>query len=95
MKAILIRTLLAVLLLSASTSLADLWVEIQRGPAPNSVSVRVMDSEFRATLYWIDRSDDGGKTWTPWMPVFNGDWTLVPSRPAASFFRARLTAYER
>jgi hypothetical protein len=80
--------LVFVLLLSARAS-AEMWIEIKLGPNRNDVLVRVMDSQFLADLYWIDRSNDGGRTWTPYMPVINGEWRLVGSRPAASLFRSR------
>lgn len=66
------------------------WIEIMYGPGRGSVMARVMDSEFRAPLYWIERSNDAGRTWTPYRQAENGDWIQVGSIPSDSMFRARL-----
>lgn len=66
-------------------------MEIKPGIVPGSVEIRVVDSSFQSDLYWIDRSNDGGKTWSPCLWVQNGEWNYVKEGPAASFFRARIT----
>ena len=73
-------------------SMADeMWVEIAPALSRSNVMVRVMDPQFRSDLYWIDRSNDGGRTWTSYRPVINGEWIIASWIPQASFFRARLT----
>ena len=75
---------------AASVGADEMWLEIAHGMGDNEVKLRVMDPHFRSDLYWVDRSDDGGRTWEPHIQVQNGDWTYVGNIPQASMFRARL-----
>ena len=68
-----------------------MWLEIQHGITCDSVKVRIMDPEFRSQLYWLDRSDDCGITWKPYIQLYNGEWRYVGQIPRASMFRGRLT----
>jgi hypothetical protein len=68
--------------------LCVLWLEI--GHAVGAVSVRVMDSEFRQPLYWIERSTDAGRSWSPWKQTINGEWIDVDGPRVNALFRARL-----
>lgn len=68
--------------------LCILWLEI--GHAVGGVNVRVMDSEFRQPLYWIERSTDAGRSWSPWKQTINGEWIDVDGPRVNALFRARL-----
>lgn len=70
--------------------LALLWIEISLAAWSHSVRLRVMDSEFRSELYWIERSTDYGQSWQAWKQTVNGEWLNVDGHPANSLFRARL-----
>ena len=86
--------LLLFLLLISTTARAEMWLEIRRGLGRNSVEVRLMDSEFRAPLYWLERSDDGGKTWREEMPLENGLWRHVVSIKPFSLLRGKLMSVD-
>jgi hypothetical protein len=65
-----------------------LRVEIQRhAGAPSSVMVRVVNGDPEA-LYWIQRSNDGGRTWEDEARVTSGAWWFVSDKPSAALFRA-------
>jgi hypothetical protein len=88
------RALIFFVLLLATTARAEMWLEIRPGLGRNSVEVRLMDSEFRAPLYWLERSEDGGKTWSEAMPLENGLWRHVVSIKPQSTFRGKLMSVD-
>lgn len=65
-------------------------MEIDNPPWHYGVRVRVMDSESVSQLYTVQRSTDGGRTWTEYLLVTNGEWASVDSTLPASLFRATL-----
>ena len=69
---------------------ADLRMEISSNPDPKyPIKVRVINGDPNAQ-YWIERSDDSGKTWEEYIRVNTGDWWYVSVRPQVSMFRAKL-----
>ena len=71
---------------------ADLRVEIAPGPSKQyPIQVRVVGGDPEAQ-YWIERSDDAGKTWEEYIRCYTGDWWYVSVTPKASMFRAKLMA---
>lgn len=66
----------------------DTTVEIRReagGPSP--VQVRVTGGLDQQ--YWIERSDDGGRTWEEYIRVYPDQWYWISVRPTNSLFRAK------
>ena len=82
--------LLALLLAMVCTVLADLKMEVKQAPGgPSPVLLRITGGATN-TLYWIERSDDQGKTWEEYIRVKDGDWWYISVKPTNSLFRAKV-----
>lgn len=89
------RLCIALIPLIATAALADIstntWMEIRTMTnGPSNVEVRVtggIDAQ-----YWIERSDDGGKTWDEYIRAYPDQWYFISTRPTNSIFRAKSMA---